>query len=120
MVDLGTLTWTRLTTNTEGKYLFSAAGLSNIIKKPASLSENGSVICAKYITISGDKPIQNIQGIAVHTNGNVLVYTAGTWRESLGGYRRVVEEGASCMTPRLPAPTCVLSWRTSNKQPPSR
>lgn len=53
-------------------------------------------------------------------NGNVLVYVAGTWRESLGDYRREVEEGASCTTPHLPAPMGEPSWRTSNKQPPNR
>ena len=74
VVDLGTLTWSQLTTNVSGKYRFATSGIATVVKKPSSLSQVANIVCAKYVTISGDKPVTNVEGVAIHTNGNILIY----------------------------------------------
>ena len=74
IVDLGTLDWSRLDTNTQGKYRFASTSEQAIIKKPVTLQDVANILCSDFTTIAGDKPIQNVNGIAVHTNGSILIY----------------------------------------------
>lgn len=50
-VDLGTLTWARGGTNTEGKYRFNATVQG--MKYPSGSSETPNVISDKYVTLTG-------------------------------------------------------------------
>ena len=72
--DLGSFTWSQLTTSQTGKYRFCSGDLINVIKKPSTLQEIADVMCSQYGAVSGESPIVCIQGVGVHTNGNVIIY----------------------------------------------
>lgn len=72
-VDLGTLTWERITT-LGNDYRFYSSGIASLVKKPSSLNEVANIICSKYEAEIGNAPNQQRVGIAIHTNGNILVY----------------------------------------------
>ena len=74
IVDLGTLNWTRYTTQTEGKYRFGSSGIGALVKLPESMSVIAGIRCSKYAAVTGNGPNSNTTGIAIHTNGNVLIY----------------------------------------------
>lgn len=77
IVDLGSLTssWNRLDTNETGKYRFRNPSLSEVIQKPDSLNTVANITCSALSTIAGNDPINNISGIAIHTNGHILIYS---------------------------------------------
>lgn len=98
IVDLGTFAWGRYDTNISGKYRFVSDGIANTVKKPTNLNNKANIICAKYLTITGNDPVQNIDGIAIHTNGNVMIYdsslataTAENFKTAMSGVYLVYE-----------------------------
>ena len=74
IVDLGTLTYGRYDTQVTGKYRYLSDGIASTVKVPASLDDKADIICSNYDAVNGYAPVQNIQGIAIHTNGNVMIY----------------------------------------------
>lgn len=72
--DLGSFTWTQYTTSQTGKYRFGTGDLGNVIKKPSTLQEIADVMCSQYDAVSGESPYACVQGVGVHTNGNVIIY----------------------------------------------
>lgn len=74
IVDLGTLTYGRYDTQVTGKYRYISDGIASAVKVPASLDDKADIICSNYDAVNGYGPVQNIQGIAIHTNGNVMIY----------------------------------------------
>ena len=91
VVDLGSLTWERTTTQ-GSDYRFFSSGIASIVKKPSSLNDVANIICSKYKAERGNGPNAQEVGVGIHTNGNILIYdtayasaTASDFKTAMNG-----------------------------------
>lgn len=97
MVDLGTLTWNRTTTSA-GTYRFYAGDLSSSIKKPSTMTETSNLLCSRYVATYGNAPNASVQGICIHTNGNLMVYDSTLDDVDAAAFKTAMS-GVQCVYP---------------------
>ena len=112
-VDLGSLTWTAVSTNTSGVYRMRSSGLQGLVKNTSSTSEVANIICALYDATSSGANYRCTKGIAIETNGMLFVYDENynastspeTFKSAMSGvylyYEMVAETETSFTTASL-------------------
>lgn len=74
-IDLGSVTWSKGTTNTDDKYRMSSKNIASIVKRPLDDNSKINGFCLSYKIITNNATYGRTQGIAVsYATGNVFVY----------------------------------------------
>lgn len=97
MVDLGTLNWERTTTSA-GTYRFYSGSLGSVIKKPTTMTETSDLDCSQYVATYGNAPNASVQGICIHTNGNLMVYDSTLDTATVADFTTAMD-GVTCVYP---------------------
>ena len=71
IVDLGTLTWFYISQS--GKERFYSSGIKNLVKKPATNTENANIISSAYGTYNVTHAFEKDKIISIYTDGDILL-----------------------------------------------
>lgn len=73
-VDIGSFTWSASQIGTTGYYRMYSSDVQNIIKVAVSSSSVANILASIYNTITANQVYNRNKGIAVMTNGNIVIY----------------------------------------------
>lgn len=84
-INLGSVDWSRVATNTAGYYRFLST--SYVDGAPTPAGTRGNVRTAKYCAITGNEAYNRVTGITLSTNGNIMVYDDALAQESAADFK---------------------------------